>query len=451
MLKSLHGRLLAWLIGPLLFLSAAHMVSTWFDTRSTSTAIFDKLLVTLALSISEHALASGGDLLTDELLELIRVTTNDNLYYKVIGPDAAFIMGYDDIPEPPGGIEVLDGNVQFYDAEYLNEAVRVIAVSTLVDRLEFSGWMTTFVAQTVNDRTAFTREILVDNGLRVVVLILIASLLLSVGISLGLRPLLRLQDSLAQRDSHDLSAIERTNLPVEIDSPVAALNDLLKRLSEYMVLTRRFVENASHQLRTPVAALLPQTDLALRHADSDRERAAVGKIRKSAEQIARLTHQLLNLTYAESVGLGKRNFAVVDLARVAERRVAAFSNAHPGVAVRATLDPAAIRGEELLLNEVLDNLLDNAHKYGGEPIGVRTGVVDGRAFLETTDAGAGFPPESLERITERFYRANSTSDGSGLGLAVSREIVLAFGGTLDVGAPQATPGARVTCVFPLAY
>lgn len=450
MLRSLHARLLAWLVIPLLFLSAAHVASTYSDTRKTAESIFDKLLVTLALSISEHALASGGDILTDDLLELIRETTNDNLYYKVIGPDNSFIMGYEDIPEPPGGVNVLEQYLQYYDETYLGQDVRIVAVSSLVDRPETNGWMTTFVAQTLNDRDAYVASILIDVLTRVVLLIVVAAVLLSIGISLGLRPLKRLVASVEKRDMHDLSPIRPDDRPREIDGVVRALNDLLQRLSSNILLTKRFVENAAHQLRTPVTALLPQSELALRHAESDRERRAVGKIKQSAEKIARLTNQLLNLTYAESVSLSSKDFSETDLGRICETHIAGFLERNPDADVRADLAPAIVMGRRLLLGEAVDNLLDNAYKYsaGHGPIRVTTFRSGSESVLEIADEGPGIPEDDREKVFERFYRASQNPPGSGLGLAIVKEIVASHGGKVSIGPGPGNLGTSVQCRFP---
>ena len=434
----------------MLFLSTAHILSTYADTRKTAESIFDKLLVTLALSISEHALASGGDILTDDLLELIRETTNDNLYYKVIGPDHSFIMGYEDIPEPPGGIKVLERHLEFYDAYYYDQEVRIIAVSSLVDRPDANGWMTTFVAQTVNDREEYVSSILVDVLARVTLLIIIATVMLSIGISIGLRPLKQLEKSVQRRDLHDLSPISRDHLPQEIEGLVTALNDLLQRLAANLSLTKRFVENAAHQLRTPVTALLPQSALALRHAESDRERKAVGKIKQSAEKIARLTNQLLNLAYAESITLSTKDCSKIDLQLIVKRHVATFLERHPDARIDTDLGPAPLLGKRLLLGEVVDNLLDNAYKYSGNAASVtlRTRTEGDQSVLEITDRGPGIAKEHREKVFERFYRGASDPPGSGLGLSIVKEIVEAHRGSISLQTGPDGTGLCVRCVFP---
>lgn len=448
-LNSLQRRLLAWLVVPLAFLSLAYVASTYSDTRKTAETIFDKLLVTLAISISEHALASEGDLLADDVLELIRETTNDALFYKVIGPDASFITGYEDIPEPPGGIDVLNRHMQFYDATYLDQDVRVVAISSLIDRPDSTGWTTTFVAQTLNDREEFVSSVLLESTMRIVAMILVATILMSIGISLGLRPLRALEASVNRRDEHDLSPIRQQDLPREVDSVATALNELLHRLSSTITLTKRLVENAAHQLRTPVTALLPQIDLALRHAESERERKAVGRIKRSAEKITRLTNQLLSLTYAESMSLAEKDFIACDLAQIAEEHVATLVDQNPEIDITAEFESAPTKGKPLLIGEIVDNLVDNAHKYSREngDIVVRTFIDGDAAVLEVSDSGPGLSDDYREKVFERFYRAGNGAPGSGLGLSIVKEIVESHRGQVSIKDGVGGAGVTVRCEF----
>lgn len=448
---SLHRRLLAWLLVPLLFMSAAHLASTYVDTKKTSEEIFDKLLLTLALSISAHALASAGDLPTDELLELIRSTTNDDLYYKVIGPDNSFIMGYDDMPEPPGGIRHQNEHLQIYDAEYWDEPVRIIAVSRLVNDSDYSGWMTTFVAQTLNDRRAYVSNALIDNSLRILLMIVVTSLLLSLGVVIGLRSLRHLATAVHNRHPQDLSPIDDQKLPREIQGVVNALNNLIQRLGQHINLTEQFVENAAHQLRTPVTALLPQSELALRHAESERERTAVSKIYRSARNIARLSNQLLNLTRAQAIQIDDSDFKQLDLARVCKQQVRVSRENHAEAKFELDLQTAGIMGIDFFLCEVIDNLLDNALKYGGsdKTIHLKTYTDNNvKAILEVADHGPGIAVSDRQRVLERFVRVDTEASGSGLGLAIVSQIVEGHRGELEISDSPETGGCLIRCVFP---
>lgn len=450
MFKSLHSRLLAWLIVPLLFMSFTHFVTSYYDIQKTTQNIFDKLLITLAISISEHAISSDGDLLTEDVLEVIKNTTNDDLYYKVIGPDNAFIMGYEGIPAPADEFNILDSNIKFYDATFSDQAVRVTAVKTLISNETYQGWMTTYVAQTLRDREEYVHAFLIDDLYRIVILIIITSVLLSIGVSQGLRPLRTVQRSVHNRSPSDLHPIENKKLPKEIAGLVGELNDLLARLTAHLVLTKRFVENAAHQLRTPVTALLPQTELALRNAQSDRERIAFNKIRKSATKIARLTHQLLNLTYAESISIGQYDFPKIDLAKIALETSNIISDTYPTANIKQDLQPASTHAIEMLIEEVIKNLLDNAIKHAGNDIEIilTTGKRDYQPFISITDNGKGIPDEFRDKVTERFFRLTTDSAGSGLGLAIVAEIIHSHRGTLTITTPNNGQGTCIECIFP---
>lgn len=450
MFKSLQFRLLAWLIVPLLFMSFAHFATSYHDIQKTTQKIFDKLLITLAISISEHAISSDGDLLTEDVLEVIKNTTNDELYYKVIGPDNAFIMGYEDIPAPAEPFNILDSHVKFYDATFLEQAVRVTAIKTLINNETYQGWMTTYVAQTLLDREEYMQAFLIDDLYRIAILIIITSVLLSIGVSLALRPLKKVQQSVHNRSPSDLQPIKHKKLPKEIAGLVGELNDLLERLTAHLAFTKRFVENAAHQLRTPVTALLPQTELAVRNAKSDRERIAFDKIRKSATKIARLTNQLLNLTYAESISIGHYDFPQIDLAYVAKETCNIITDAYPKANIKQNLQPAPTFAIEMLIEEVIKNLLGNAIKHAGDNIQITltTGQRDGGAVLSVTDNGQGIPDEFKAKVTERFFRLKNDNTGSGLGLAIVAEIVNSHQGTLTITTPSNGQGTCIECLFP---
>lgn len=450
MFQSIHKRLLAWLVIPLLFISSAHLFTSYIEIQNTSEKIFDKLLMTLAVSISEYTLSSGGDILTDDIIELIRLTTNDNFYYKVIGPDSIYVTGYTDIPEPPEGIRFSDTNIQYYDATYLNQPVRVIAFSIFADTPEYTGWMTTFLAQTIKDRNEYVSSGIWNVAIRLLVTIFITTALLSIGISLGLKPLERLQSSVNRRDSHDLSPIKTKSLPTEVRDVVKELNSLLTRVRDHLAITKRFIENAAHQLRTPVTALLPQTQLALREAKSERERDTLTKLNKSALNIARLTQQLLSLTYAESIALEKKEFSLLDISTIARSNLDAIKKQHPERKFSQKLSAVHLMGISVLLGEVVKNLLDNAIKYSPNDsvISIRTFAHKNACILEVSDKGPGIPDEFRDKVLERFYRLSKNNDGSGLGLAIVSEIVSSHRGELEILEGAKGVGTTFRCVFP---
>jgi len=447
--NTLRSRLLGWLLIPLLLLSIAHIANTYIETRSTSTELHDKMLVALALTISEYAIASEGDLLTGDLLELIRQATNDKLYYKVLGPNGSFVVGYQDMPAPQGGLKQINNHIELYDAEYLGRPVRVIAASMYSERPGFSGWSSTFVAQTLQDRNDYVMDAIVDNTQRLLILIIIVTVLLSIGISLALRPLKQLQKMLDTRDIHDLTKLETAHLPREINTLAQTINDLFERLANQIALSKRFLENASHQLRTPITALTLQCDFAVRRAQSERDRSDALKIKQNADRVARLANQLLRLSYSESESWGETRRERLDLAAVAHKSVDRFRQQVPNFTITTDISYAPIEGNEQLLLELLTNLLENASKYAGDQgdVTVSTKTEGNQALLEIKDQGPGIPEELRQLVTERFFRAHDDEDGSGLGLAIVKEITLVHHGKMEITSGDNNRGTCIRCLF----
>ena len=447
--NTLRSRLLGWLLIPLLVLSIAHIANTYLETRRTSTELYDKMLVALALTISEYAIASEGDLLTGDLLELIRQATNDKLYYKVLGPNGSFVVGYEDMPAPKGGLKQINNHIELYDAEYLGRPVRVIAASIYSERPGFSGWSSTFVAQTLQDRNSYVMDAIIDNTQRLLILIIIVTALLSIGISLALRPLKQLQKVLDTRDIHDLTRLETAHLPREINTLAQTINNLFERLTNQIALSKRFLENASHQLRTPITALTLQCDFAVRRAESERDRDDALKIKQNADRVARLANQLLRLSYSESESWGNTRRERLDLATVARQGIDRFLQQKPHFTITTDLHPAPIQGNEQLLLELLANLLENACKYAGDrgDITVSTSTEGSNVILEIKDQGPGIPEELRQLVTERFFRAHKDEDGSGLGLAIVKEITLVHRGTMQITSGDNDQGTCIRCLF----
>lgn len=371
--KTLRGRLLLWLLIPLLILSLAHLSSLYVNTKRASTELFDRNLINLALSISEYAISSEGDLLTTDLLELIKQTTQDKLFYKVLGPNGSFIVGYSDMPKPSDGLKQIHNHIELYDAVYLGEPVRIIAVSMLSERAQFSGWTEAYVAQTLKDRDAYVLDIMLDNLARILILIIAIAILLNAAVVIALRPISELTESLSSRDIHDLTPVASEALPGEIATIADNVNALFERLAQQIALTRRFLENASHQLLTPITALSLQCDIAERQLEKAGDRQAMAKIKANSDRISRLAHQLLQLSYSEAGAFDHSEDVFISLPSLVEDYLDEFRDYAPNQLITADLGEASIVGNEILIVELLANLLENAKKYGGEaPILIST-------------------------------------------------------------------------------
>jgi two-component system sensor histidine kinase TctE len=275
------------------------------------------------------------------------------------------------------------------------------------------------------------------------------------GVARGLAPLYRLSDEIRKRSARDLRPIEPAQAPEETKALIEALNQLLIQVDELHRNQQRFLANAAHQLRTPLAGLQAHAELALAQPLPPEARTELEHVHSATVRTARLANQLLALARAEPGGHAEPRSSV-DLKRLVED--AADEWVHQAMVrdldLGFELQPATVQGDVFLLREALGNLVHNAIEYvqGGGRITVRTGVRKGEPFVEVEDDGPGIPSAERARVLERFYRLPGTSGtGSGLGLAIVREIATAHGASLGIGDGAAGSAAARGCTVEIKF
>ncbi|HEV7477121.1 MAG TPA: ATP-binding protein, partial [Burkholderiales bacterium] len=271
------------------------------------------------------------------------------------------------------------------------------------------------------------------------------------GVKRGLGPLARLSEEIKERSPRDLHPIDAAAAPEETRPLLAALNGLLEQVSEASRNQQRFLANAAHQLRTPLAGLQAHTELALSQPLPEAVRAQLDQVHQATIRTARLANQLLALARAEPGARGDPSH--VNLKGVVESEADAW--VHQALArdvdLGFELEPAPVQGDAFLLREALANLVHNAIEYSnrGGRVTVRTGARNGHAFVEVEDDGPGIPAAERGRVLERFYRVPGTSGtGSGLGLAIVREIAVGHGAGIELVEGAGAKGCRVAITFP---
>ncbi len=431
------------------------VTEAYVSARSLVGEIHDKQLVSTALGISEYVVGSTGDLLPTDILALMTSSSGERIYYRVTGPDRSFLTGHVDLPMFSGSIPEEGGVPVFFDAVYRGEKIRLVSLSMLVAERDINGWVTVQVAQTREVRDRLTREAVVRAILRLSITIGLAVFCAWIGITRGLAPLEVLGGAIKRRSYDDLRKI-RHEMPAEISDVVNELNRLLERLKDSIKASQAFISNAAHQLRTPLAEIQAQSELALREVRDASDRDNLEKIVESTRKSTRLANQLLSLaTVRPETRGGLTDAKQVDLNDLAARVVLDWVQRQKGkstdIGLEKSASPALIHGDPVFLQELVNNLIDNAIEYGLEDvrITVRISVDHATAILEVEDNGPGIPLPDRAQVVDRFVRLpGSKGSGCGLGLSIVREIAEWHNAGISLhDGPQGT-GLCVRIAFP---
>jgi two-component system OmpR family sensor kinase len=272
-------------------------------------------------------------------------------------------------------------------------------------------------------------------------------------VTAALAPLRRIGHDLAERNPDALTPVSDHGAPVEISPLVAELNSLLARTAGALQSQQRFVADAAHELRTPLTALKLQMQTLARARDDAARAQAQERLLGGVDRAGRLVEQLLSLARHDPAATAgdMSTVSLRDCVRLAVSDLAAAAAARNITLDTAAIDDVSMRGEADSLRILVQNLLDNAVRHTPEGGRVRVALAAGaqRAGLTIEDSGAGIPPESRERVFDRFYRVPGTSaPGSGLGLAIVKAIADRHGATIAFGT-SALGGLRVSVSFPI--
>jgi len=442
---SIRRRLLVFLVGALLLMGVvAGGVTYWVALRSANDA-YDRSLLDPALDIADYIRidSTGAHLdLPQKALEVLVYDHADTVIYQVRSDNGVIINGDADLPPAP---EMGLGEHQFFDGSSRGQRIRLIAYRAP------NGYVVQ-VGETLNKRDRTARELLLA-ALVPTLLFAAASIGLAwLGVARGLRPLAHMRTELLGRSPRDLRPIAEASAPIEIAPVVDAFNELLRQLQASSTMQQRFLADAAHQLRTPLAGLQMHLELMMRRDLAPDVRSEVQRMHGATIRASRLANQLLALAKAESVADQGKRMEEVDLMTIAGNAAQAWS----AMAIERHIDlgfalaPAPVLGDPSLLTELLDNLIDNALRYtpAEGAVTVGTGVRNGKPMLTVEDTGPGIAAPERAKVFERFYRiAGTKGDGSGLGLAIVKEIVDRHKGFVAIDSCEGQ-GARICVSFP---
>lgn len=467
--RSLHRQLLLWLLLPQLVLWGAAAFVTYNVAAHYANRGIDASLLQTTRALARQIKPIGSGLLIDfprAAQDIIEADPDDRIYYTVSTPPGKFILGNRQLPLPPDIDAPQLGEPRFYDGQLGTLRLRLAALYLPIGEADARQVLLVQIARSQASRDELARSILVDTVLPLSALIALMTMIVWAGIRAGLAPLTRLRALVEGRAPNDLTPLQLDAAPQEVRALVQALNQLLAAVHESVAAQRRFIGHAAHQLRTPLAGLKSQTELALQANQDPALAARLARVQASAVRSAHVVNQLLALSRAEPGATGTLPLEDVDLLALAAD-VAADAvpqalqagvdlgvdepGAAPGGPGAEAPPPVRVHGVALLLREALSNLVDNAIRYAGRGAEVTVGVsVDGHdAWFEVSDNGPGLPAAQREAVFGRFVRATHEGDGCGLGLAIVREIAERHGGAVDLQ-PVVPHGLRARLRLPRA-
>ena len=453
--KSIRSQLLAWLVFPLIAICVVTACLGYFLASSYANDTFDRELLNTADSVIARLRLDPIRVWVDmppAAQAILRHNYRDKVYFQVLKRDGTRISGDAILPKPIGHLDAT--GPRFRNVKLNGEAMRMVRVKVDVPNVSDQSLLVQ-VAMTLNSRHQMTQHILLSIVVPQMILIMLGAFCVSFGVTRGLCPLRALEGDLAKRSPLDLTPITAQETPIEVRPLVDSINDLLTRLRDDIEHQRRFVANAAHQFRTPLAGLKTYIYAAKRLPSEEKMQSALERIEAGTDRMTHLANKLLVLAKAEPTGGGEDHYGKVDLNFVVSETTAEFAvEASPKnveLCFIGSDKPAVIYGEESDLGELVSNLIENAVLYTQPGGNVTVRVSNGDAVrLTVQDNGPGIPAEERERVFERFYRVLGTdTPGSGLGLPIVKEIATAHHAKVEIESGVLGIGTCVTVTFPL--
>lgn len=454
--NSIRAQLLFWLLVPTSILLVAASISTYVISSRLANQAYDEGLADTARAVASRVKLSNGKPTLDIPPSAIDLLKDDSLgseYFQVRNESGEVIAGDGVIGLPaewPTDHEYRDGLVG-------HQHVRIYTMRVVLPDSPTREAVLVQAAEATKARESQLRASLLQVILPVVIALVLIGSVVWVGVRRGLAPLDRLTTSLSQRSPRALVPLNEADAPLEVRPLVSAINALLTRVEDDISRHQRFIANAAHQLRTPLAGLRAQAELALRQTSLEPTKHILKEVQSAVDRASRLVRQLLSLSRAEPGGVDPARHTTIDIRSIARE----VTQQMIPEALRKEIDLGfeerggcfSVRGDEQGVRDLVVNLVENAVRYTphGGNVTVRVTASSDSIRIAVEDSGPGIPENERDRVLERFYRVpGTTSDGSGLGLAIVREVVSAHQGELVLGSGPEGRGNLVTVGLPAA-
>ncbi len=447
--KSIRIELLGWLLIPLSSLCLISTSLAYFLAVNFANGAYDNQLLNTADSVGARLASDGESVWLDlppaaqailrgvaspDIQRAARYKGHDNTFYQVLKEDGSRVAGDALLPLPLGSLQAVQP--MFRTARMEGMDVRIVRIRVNISDYPH-GSLIVQVAETLDNRLELAQQILASIVVPQIILIVLGSVTVSLGITRGLSSLKVLAGDLSKRSQFDLTPVTETDAPTEVRPLVAAINDLLARLAEDIQSQRRFVANAAHQLRTPLAGLKTYIYAAKRMSHDERMVEMLDQIDNGSDRITHLANKLLSLAKAEPAGQTADHTKLdinLIVCEVVEDMLGEAQSKEIELSLETSEAPAVVLGESNSLYELCANLIENAIIYTPSGGMVCVSIENGdKVSLIVSDNGPGIPPEDRDRVFERFYRVLGTEQsGSGLGLSIVKEIATAHNADIQL-------------------
>lgn len=460
---TLLGRILLWMIVPLFVLWSIGIVITYFISLNIANSPYDRTLANhlhlLRLEVEQQHLHQTISLSESARTVLAGNHEDPPTTWQILDANGHLIAGDPSIPVPENWTYDID-QIRYRNATQNHRAIRIAYLWGGRDR-DGTGFLTV-VAEPAEARATLQQEILTGMLTPQLIILPLAAMLAGLGLTQGLEPLSLLQEHMRRRKPSDLSPIRDDLAPAEIVPLIAAMNNVLRRLSASIDSQHRFVANAAHQLKTPLAGIRTQCEIALREREPELMRDSLRQLITGSQRATRLVNQLLLLARAESLDPSQsRTTEQLDLTALAAETTSQWIERalqrHIDLGLESSEESLPIFGNRTMVQELLNNLIDNALLYtpAGGQVTVRTQASGpDHVHLEVQDTGPGIHPDEQSKVFDRFYRIlGHEAEGSGLGLAIVREVADHHQATIAFLPPgnhsdPSSAGTRLRVTFP---
>ena len=452
---SLRQQLIVRMLSMMLPLFFLLWVVAYFSSLYFINAAFDRSLARRTYALADRVEVLDGQVLLDlpvAAREMLAFDQEDLLFHRITGPQGQYIEGEMEMPHLPGKGEIKSGQLVIYDGDKDGEAVRVAAFALSLKGTSAHGVALIQVGETLTRRSALAERATLAIVIPMLLMTLTAAAAIAYGVGQGLEPVRRLRDRLAARPALDLSPVPLEGTPAELRPFLDEINSLLQRLSGAVEAQSRFVSDAAHQLRTPIAGIWAQAEAAMAAARHDDKQLALQRIAHSAQNMGELVQKLLILARVDAAENTLRLVRLNGIALVREiARDWAPQALAKGVEIgfEAAGGEAQVMGDAQLLREMLANLIDNALRYGGKRITLAVDSLGQEGVVwSVSDNGPGIPEPQYAAVFAPFHRLSDGVDGAGLGLTIVQRIARLHGAEVSLGPSKMGSGLTVCVKFP---